>query len=40
MMHEYSTSWSEETVRKFSSYDLNGDGIITAEECLKVAGKK
>jgi len=38
-MSEFSTTWSEETVRQFQKYDLNGDGIITPEEWLKVEPK-
>jgi Ca2+-binding EF-hand superfamily protein len=33
-MHEYSTSWSDTTAAEFQKYDLNGDGIITAQEVL------
>jgi Ca2+-binding EF-hand superfamily protein len=33
-MHEYSTSWSDSTAAEFQKYDLNGDGIITAQEVL------
>jgi Ca2+-binding EF-hand superfamily protein len=35
-MAEYTTNWTPEKVEKFKRYDLNGDGIITADECLKV----
>ena len=38
-MWEYSTNWTEQTVREFQKYDLNGDGIITPEEWLKVEPK-
>ena len=38
-MSEFSTTWSEETVRQFQKYDLNGDGIITPEEWLKAEPK-
>lgn len=31
-MSEYSRSWSKSTVAKFRSYDLNGDGVVTAKE--------
>ncbi len=34
-MAEYSRAWSDEMARDFSKYDLNGDGIVTAWECLK-----
>ncbi len=40
MMHEFATTWTDAKASEFSKYDLNGDGIITPEECLKVAGKK
>jgi len=33
-MAEYSTSWSDDEVRRFQGYDLNGDGLITPSECL------
>ncbi len=33
-MAEYSTSWNDTTVAEFARYDLNGDGVITPEECL------
>ena len=33
-MSEFSQSWNEATAKDFSSYDLNGDGVITAEEVL------
>jgi len=33
-MVEYSTSWSDDDVRRFQRYDLNGDGLITPSECL------
>ena len=35
MMYEYSHSWSDATVAEFMKYDLNGDGVITPDECLK-----
>lgn len=38
-MWEFSTNWTEQTVREFQKYDLNGDGIITPEEWLKVEPK-
>jgi Ca2+-binding EF-hand superfamily protein len=33
-MAEYSTTWTESLVSEFQSFDLNGDGFITPEECL------
>jgi hypothetical protein len=38
-MWEYSTNWTEQTVREFQRYDLNGDGVITPEEWLKAEPK-
>jgi hypothetical protein len=39
-MAQFATDWTPELVAKFARYDLNHDGIITAEEVLKVeAGK-
>jgi EF hand len=38
-MAEYATSWTAAKVSEFSKYDLNGDGIITAKECMKVERK-
>lgn len=35
-MHEYSNNWTFKEVAEFNRYDLNRDGVITAEECLKV----
>jgi hypothetical protein len=35
-MAEYTTNWTAEKVKEFNHYDLNGDGIITAAEVLKV----
>ncbi len=34
-MAEFATAWSESKVREFRRYDLNSDGVITPEECLK-----
>lgn len=39
-MVEYAASWNEETAAQFFKYDLNGDGIITPDECLIVDKKK
>lgn len=40
MMAEYSTSWTTATAADFAKYDLDGDGIITPNECLAVEPKK
>ena len=37
-MAQYATTWTPETVAAFNRYDLNHDGIITAEEVMKVEG--
>ncbi len=39
MMAEYMTEFTEARAVEFAGYDLNGDGIITPEECLEVDGK-
>ena len=39
-MWEYATTWSEAKAAEFASWDLNGDGIITPEECLKKSPPK
>jgi Ca2+-binding EF-hand superfamily protein len=40
-MAEYARSdWSDSLAEEFNKYDLNGDGIITPEECLKASSKK
>ena len=33
-MAEFSASWSTKTVADFAQFDVNGDGVVTAEECL------
>lgn len=40
LMAEYSTSWTESTAAEFAKLDLDGDGIITPDECLKGDKKK
>lgn len=42
MMSEFAASWTDDKANEFRSYDLNGDGVITAKECLKKSdgGKK
>jgi Ca2+-binding EF-hand superfamily protein len=37
MMSEYTTVWTQSKVDEFSKYDLNADGIITPQECLKAS---
>jgi Ca2+-binding EF-hand superfamily protein len=39
-MSEFASQWSTATVAEFLRFDLNGDGLITPEECLqaKTAG--
>ena len=39
-MAEYTTSWTEQLAADFAKNDLNGDGLITPDECLEVSGKK
>jgi Ca2+-binding EF-hand superfamily protein len=34
-MSEYSTSYNDTTAAEFAKYDLDGDGIITPQECLQ-----
>ena len=38
-MAEYSKSWTELMVTEFQSFDLNGDGFVTPEECLAAVRK-
>jgi Ca2+-binding EF-hand superfamily protein len=38
-MAEYGSSWSDELVADFMQFDLNGDGIITPQECLDASEK-
>ncbi|WP_235934918.1 EF-hand domain-containing protein [Candidatus Laterigemmans baculatus] len=35
MMNEYERSWSDDKVEEFFSFDLNRDGVITAQEALR-----
>jgi hypothetical protein len=35
-MAEFATDWTPQKAAEFARYDLNGDGLITAQECLKV----
>jgi Ca2+-binding EF-hand superfamily protein len=39
-MAEYTSTWTEQLAAEFLKYDLNGDGIITPEECQAVGGGK
>ena len=40
-MAEYAPGgWSESMAEEFVKYDLNGDGVVTPEECLKAANSK
>jgi Ca2+-binding EF-hand superfamily protein len=39
-MAEYSTSYNDTTVAEFLKYDLDGDGIITPNECLQAEKNK
>jgi Ca2+-binding EF-hand superfamily protein len=34
-MSEYASEWTDEKIAEFKGYDLNGDGLITAKECLQ-----
>lgn len=38
-MAEFSASWSNSTAAEFAQFDLNGDGLITAKECLQATDK-
>jgi EF hand len=40
MMHEFSSNWTEAEAAEFAKYDLDGDGIITPAEGLKMEPKK
>jgi hypothetical protein len=37
-MAEYASSWSDGAAGEFAGYDINGDGVLTPQECLKVGG--
>ncbi len=39
-MSEFAREWTPEKAAEFAHYDLNGDGIITPDECLQVEKKK
>lgn len=36
LMAEFTDKWTQDKLREFQKYDLNGDGVITPAECLKV----
>ena len=38
-MAEFSVTWSDSVMNDFSQFDLNQDGIITPQECLKVGAE-
>lgn len=38
-MSEYTSEWSDAKASEFSTYDLDGDGVITPQEALKAAKK-
>ena len=35
-MYEWADEWTIELIKEFQHYDLNNDGIITAQEVMKV----
>ena len=39
-MAEFSANWTEVEAARFASYDLNSDGVITAEECAQVESER
>jgi len=40
-MSEYARSgWSDALADEFQKYDMNGDGVVTPEECLKASNSK
>lgn len=39
LMAEFTDKWTHDQLREYQKYDLNGDGVITPAECLKVGGK-
>lgn len=40
LMANFTDKWTEDQVKEFEKYDLNHDGIITADEVLKVEGHR
>lgn len=39
-MAEYASEWTDEKIAEFKGYDLNGDGLITAKECLQAKSER
>jgi len=39
LMAEFTDKWTHDQLREYQKYDLNGDGVITPAECLRVGGK-
>ncbi|HZZ27380.1 MAG TPA: EF-hand domain-containing protein [Pirellulales bacterium] len=39
-MSEFASTWTEAKLAEFAKYDLNGDGVITPDEVLKVSPPK
>jgi Ca2+-binding EF-hand superfamily protein len=39
-MVEFTDSWTESKIKEFERYDLNGDGVITAQEALDAASRR
>ncbi|MEX1042845.1 MAG: hypothetical protein WDZ51_19585 [Pirellulaceae bacterium] len=39
-MGEFTDSWTESKVKEFERYDLNGDGVITAQEALDASSRR
>jgi subtilisin-like proprotein convertase family protein/Ca2+-binding EF-hand superfamily protein len=40
MMSEFAEEWNDEEATEFARFDLNNDGVIVPEECLKAAGHR
>jgi Ca2+-binding EF-hand superfamily protein len=38
-MSEYATGWSDQIAAEFQKLDKNGDGILTADECVRDDGR-
>ena len=38
-MAEYATAWNDQIAAEFQKLDLNGDGILTPEECVRPGGR-
>ncbi len=38
-MHEFASDWDEKQVYEFEAFDTNGDGFISAQECLAAVRK-